>query len=59
MAHRQFDKIDADAEHEGIAITKIMVLKPKNNQLHKTYTVDGEQFLTGNKHKHLSNGTGG
>lgn len=59
MTRRQFDEIDANAEREGRAITKHMVLKPKNNQIHKTYTVDGQQFITGNKHKHLSNGSGG
>lgn len=56
---RQLDEIDAQAEREGQAITKQMTLKPKNRMLHKTYTIDGEQFLTGNKHKHLSNGSGG
>ena len=60
MASAELEKqIDDQAECEGQAITKHMVLKPKNNQLHKTYTVDGEQFLTGNKHKHLFNGSGG
>lgn len=59
MANKQLDEIDMQAIREGIAITKIMALKPKNNQLHKTYSVDGEQFLTGNKHKHLLNGSGG
>ena len=59
MAKRQLDEIDLQAEREGQAITKHTALKPKNNQIHKTYVVDGEQFLTGNKHKHLSNGSGG
>ena len=59
MAKRQFDEIDLQAEREDIAITKHMALKPKNKQVHKTYVVDGQQFLTGNKHKHLSNGSGG
>ena len=59
MAKRQFDEIDKQAECEGQAITKLMALKPKNTVLHKTYTVDGQQFLTGNKHKHLFNGSGG
>ena len=59
MAYKQFDEIDRQAECQGQAITKIMALKPKNAILHKTYVVDGQQFLTGNKHKHLSNGSGG
>lgn len=60
MASKELEKqIDDQAMCEGLAITKHMALKSKNNQLHKTYTVDGEQFLTGNKHKHLLNGSGG
>lgn len=59
MANKHLDEIDIAAEREGQAIVKIMALKPKNNQIHKTYVVDGEQFITGNKQKHLCNGTGG
>ena len=59
MANRQFDEIDLQAEREGQAIKKHIALRPQNKQVHKTYSVDGEQFITGNKHKHLSNGSGG
>lgn len=52
-------KIDLDAECEGLAIKQLLTLRPHNKQLHKTYVVDGEQFITGNKHKHLLNGSGG
>lgn len=60
MASKELEKqIDAVAECEGQAITKLMALKPKNNQVHRSYTVDGEQFITGNKQRHLSCGSGG
>ena len=60
MASKELEyQIDEQANCEGLAIKKHIALRPHNKQLHKTYTVDGEQFLTGNKHKHLSNGSGG
>lgn len=59
MAYKHVDEYDLQAERESLAIKQLLTLRPHNNQLHKTYTVGGEQFITGNKHKHLSNGSGG
>lgn len=59
MAYKQFDEIDRLAECQGQAISRHQVLRPKNNQLRKTYIVDNQQFCTGNRQRKLCNGSGG
>lgn len=53
MGRRKLNEFDIQAEREAKALSDLCRMRPKNQQLRKSYVCDGFRFPTGQKHRNV------